>query len=316
MAVRLIEAGTICGVARRADGLSRMKTPELQFRRCLQVKTSWTASAGPNGQLCQRFFGFSSQMPPLLDGMQIRQKKSAFRRLSTDFRHFFAREITFLRRSMTDSDFASATKWNAGRFCAVAFDAVGTVMYPGSGVAAAYRAAIHRHCGVEISDAVVTAAVRDGLLQRSASDDLQTNEAAEHEFWAALIRQLCPNSSGFQACFDDLFAHFGDPANWNCFPDVADAISTIQAAGYTCAIASNFDRRLNSVCDGLPELSTVSNRIISSVVGWRKTCAAIFRRRRCSSADSTVGNFDGWRRPEQRRPWRGRGRNAGGADLS
>lgn len=162
------------------------------------------------------------------------------------------------------------------RIKAVAFDAVGTVMYPAPGVAEAYRRAIRRHCSVEVSEREVDSILKNELAGRSAGLDLQTSEDVEYAFWATVIHRLCPANSGFQDCFDDLFAHFGDPSHWKCFTDVGGAIQRIQNAGFACALASNFDRRLNSVCDGLPEISDVPHRIISSAVGWRKPALQFF----------------------------------------
>jgi putative hydrolase of the HAD superfamily len=160
---------------------------------------------------------------------------------------------------------------------AVVFDAVGTLMYPQPSVAEAYRCAILRHCGVSVDSDRVSAVIRESLTARSTGDDLSTSEEAEHEFWAQLIRDLCPNSDGFQACFDDLFAHFARPESWGCFSDVGELFGRLKSAGLKVAIASNFDLRLNSVCDGLPQLADVDCRIISSVVGWRKPAVQFFQ---------------------------------------
>ena len=160
---------------------------------------------------------------------------------------------------------------------AVVFDAVGTLMYPQPSVADAYRSAILHHCGVSVDPDRVSGVIRESLIARSAGDDLSTSEEAEHEFWAQLIRDLCPNSDGFQACFDDLFAHFARPESWGCFSDVAELFDKLKCAGLKVAIASNFDLRLNSVCDGLRELADVDCRLISSVVGWRKPAVEFFQ---------------------------------------
>lgn len=158
---------------------------------------------------------------------------------------------------------------------AVVFDAVGTVMYPNPSVAEAYCAAMTRFCHVDIPANTVSAAVRDALQGR-ASGDLATSEAAERDFWAGLIQDLAGESSGFQDCFDHLFAHFADAANWRCFPETEETIDGLHSAGLRTAIASNFDLRLNSVCDGLPGLKDVPHRVISSVVGWRKPDVRFF----------------------------------------
>ena len=158
---------------------------------------------------------------------------------------------------------------------AVVFDAVGTVMYPRPSVGDAYCDAMRRFCDVDIPASSVSAAVSDALRGRT-SEDLSTSEAAERDFWAGLIQDLAGDAPGFQDCFDHLFAHFADAANWRCFPETEETIHGLHSAGLRTAIASNFDLRLNSVCDGLPGLKDVSERIISSVVGWRKPDARFF----------------------------------------
>ncbi len=160
---------------------------------------------------------------------------------------------------------------------AVVFDAVGTLIYPAPSVAEAYRSAILRHCGVDLNPDRVSAVIRESLMARSTGEDLSTSEQAEHEFWAHLIRELCPCSEGFQACFDDLFAHFARPGSWKCFSDVGELVGDLQRAGLKVAIASNFDLRLHSVCDGLPQIADIDCRIISSVAGWRKPAAEFFQ---------------------------------------
>ena len=159
---------------------------------------------------------------------------------------------------------------------AVVFDAVGTLIYPQPGVAAAYQAAIEKHFGVQIDKEVVSAAVRSALTSRSAGDELTTSESQEREFWSDLVKQLCPAGKAFNACFEELFAHFGDAANWRVFDDTATTIRGLQQLGLPVAIASNFDDRLNAVCDGLPEVASIPHRIVSSLVGYRKPATPFF----------------------------------------
>lgn len=180
-----------------------------------------------------------------------------------------------MSRNRKTADIPASAKYFTG-VRAVAFDAVGTVMYPQPTVAEAYQQAIERHCGVTIAADEVRSAVRTALRARSDEGDLRTDETAEHEFWADLIQRLCPDSEGFQACFDDLFQHFAAPGSWRCYPEVAEVIRYLQSQNIRIVIASNFDRRLNPVCDGLPELSGVTERVISSVVGWRKPAPEFF----------------------------------------
>lgn len=165
---------------------------------------------------------------------------------------------------------------NSPRISAVVFDAVGTLIYPMPSVAQAYRESIRRHCDRSISGDIVDATIRNALKQRSNSASLQTSEAAEHEFWADLVHQLCPDSEGFEACFAELFEHFGRAENWRAFSDSAAAVAQLRASGIRMAVASNFDLRLHGVCDGLEAISDIEVRVISSVVGWRKPSKQFF----------------------------------------
>ena len=57
---------------------------------------------------------------------------------------------------------------------------------------------------------------------------------------------------------------------WRCFDDVAPVLAAVRDAKLTIAVASNFDARLHTVCDGLPELRQIDVRVISSEVGYCK----------------------------------------------
>lgn len=158
----------------------------------------------------------------------------------------------------------------------VVFDAVGTVMYPTPGVADTYQAAMVRHCGLELPADQIRDAVNSALRQRSEEDSLRTDEAAEYQFWHQLIDQLCAGHSGQQACFEDLYSRFQQPDSWKCFDDVAACLAELRAAELGIAIASNFDQRLHRVLDGLPPLSEIDHRFVSSEIGWRKPAEPFF----------------------------------------
>lgn len=149
-------------------------------------------------------------------------------------------------------------------------------MYPSPSVAKAYQTAIARHCGIDVESELVRSTIGAALRSRSNSSDLTTCEEAERSFWAGLIHSLCPSQDGFQSCFDELFEHFGSSDNWKCFPDVGGVVERLREHGVKVAIASNFDDRLNSVCDGLKDLQTVDCRIVSSLVGYRKPAPQFF----------------------------------------
>lgn len=165
----------------------------------------------------------------------------------------------------------------------VVFDAVGTLMYPEPSVASVYADVIQRRTKQPVDIAVVRQLLSAALSRRNTSGDLRTSEADEAQFWLQLIEQLCPVSAESQNCFEELFAYFARAESWRCFPDADGLIQNLQQRGIAVAIGSNFDSRLHSVCDGLPQLAGVEHRFISSEVGWRKPAPGFYE----SVADRT-----------------------------
>jgi len=162
----------------------------------------------------------------------------------------------------------------------VVFDAVGTLIFARPGVAVAYHEIGQRH-GSQLSQQEVSARFRSAF-RNSETRDLSgdgseiTSEAIEEERWRSIVSEVLPDVISPEACFEDLFRHFGEPSSWTCFDDVSPAITNLAARGLQLAMASNFDARLHSVCDGLPELASISHRVVSSEVGFRKPARSFY----------------------------------------
>ena len=162
------------------------------------------------------------------------------------------------------------------RFRSIAFDAVGTLIHAEPSVTAAY-AQIGQQFGSRLTADELRPRLGQ-LMQRPRPSDSPydgreegvTNECAEREFWQSVVRQALPDVSDSDRCFQELFEHFARPTSWRCFEDVAPTLMELRRRGYQILIASNFDARLHSVCDGLPELRDIPGRVISSLVGYRK----------------------------------------------
>ncbi len=159
----------------------------------------------------------------------------------------------------------------------VAFDAVGTLVYPEPPVAEVY-ARVGRKFGSELSEEEIRTRFRD-VFRLATTEEWSagtTDENNERRRWSFIVRSVFHDVENFEACFEELFAHFGKADSWRCFPDVAETLSELAARGYDTAIASNFDRRLHAVCDGHPELKNISTRVISSEVGSSKPSPAFY----------------------------------------
>lgn len=164
----------------------------------------------------------------------------------------------------------------ASRFRCIAFDAVGTLIFAEPSVAAAY-AAIGQRFDSRQTAAVIKPRFAEAMRRADEysvvrfGEPGRTNEEHEREFWQRVVLNVLGDVSDSQACFQELFEHFARPESWRCFEDVGPTLREIQRRGYRVVIASNFDARLNRVCDGLDELRDVKCRVISSLVGYRKT---------------------------------------------
>jgi putative hydrolase of the HAD superfamily len=168
----------------------------------------------------------------------------------------------------------------------IAFDAVGTLVEPAPPVAVAYRDVGLRYGSQLTLDevrgrfrAAFSATERSAPGSGSASpnrDPLATSEAIERERWRTIVASVLDDVSDPELCFQELWNHFARPAAWRCYPEVGETIDRLERAGVRLAIASNFDSRLHTVCDGLPPLDRVELRIVSSEAGWRKPSSRFF----------------------------------------
>ncbi|MEO2091165.1 MAG: HAD-IA family hydrolase [Gemmataceae bacterium] len=165
---------------------------------------------------------------------------------------------------------------NAG-IRAVYFDAVGTLIFPNPPASAVYAQVAGRH-GQTIDPAVISPLL---WQQFQFEDDLDrqfgwgTSEERERRRWRNIVSAALPGSS--DQLFDELFHHFAQPSAWIVPDDAARTLTELTAAGYRVGIASNYDRRLETVVGGSAALAPVRGRlVISSVVGVRKPGAGFF----------------------------------------
>lgn len=165
------------------------------------------------------------------------------------------------------------------RIRCVVFDAVGTLIEATPAVADAYQAIGSQYNSQlgrdEIKQRFSNAFQQVELAPTMIGDVHATNESAERERWREIVGRVLPDVTDPESCFNELWDHFGRPRSWRCFEDVP-IVRQLHEAGLQVTIASNFDSRLNSVCDGMPELAWVETRVISSEVGFQKPSHQFF----------------------------------------
>ncbi len=163
----------------------------------------------------------------------------------------------------------------------LAFDAVGTLIFAEPSVPSVY-ASVGQQFGSKVTPDEIGPRFREALSRADTEAERwfgelgRTNEEYEREFWRRMVREVLPDAGEPERCFEMLFEHFAQPTSWHCFEDVGETLTELQKRGYRVLIASNFDARLHSVCDGLSELRDVQTRVISSLVGYRKTHSGFY----------------------------------------
>lgn len=167
----------------------------------------------------------------------------------------------------------------------IVFDAVGTLIRPNPSVAVAYQMIGARHGSRVTADE--TGDRFRLAFEQSENDSFPggppkgapwlTGHDIEVARWRWIVRQVLFDVNDLVKCFDELWDHFSRPASWSCFDDVKASLESLSAAGYRLAIASNFDSRLHSVCDGRVELNRIERRFVSSEIGFRKPAAGFFQ---------------------------------------
>ncbi|MCY2966360.1 MAG: HAD family hydrolase [Planctomycetota bacterium] len=159
----------------------------------------------------------------------------------------------------------------------VALDAVGTVIYPDPPVRQVYFQSAKRH-GSQFTEAEIEQRFRTTYvrLEEESTNGYQTSENLEEERWRAVVREVLSDVPDPATCFRELFDWFASPNAWRVYADVAPALALLAQLGVSTAVASNFDRRLHPVLNGLPELASIPLRVVSSEVGYRKPASEFF----------------------------------------
>ena len=177
-------------------------------------------------------------------------------------------EVTSLFQTLLEQAIVSL-RW-------IVFDAVGTLIYPTPDVATAYHRVGSSHGSRlsrdEVRDRFRSAFRRTENSDRSGESGMKTCEADEVERWRQVVAEVFDDLPPPAAddCLRKLFGHFARPDAWACFDDVAPTLAALRERGFNIAVASNFDSRLHSVCDGLPPLDEIGVRVVSSEVGFNK----------------------------------------------
>jgi putative hydrolase of the HAD superfamily len=159
---------------------------------------------------------------------------------------------------------------------ALAFDAVGTLLFPDPPAAEIY-AAVGARCGSRLTPAEIAPRFRAAFARQEQLDvvtGLRTDEAREQRRWRDIVAEVLDDVDAPDACFQVLYAHFASPKAWRLNPEALPALAAARRRGQRLALASNYDARLHPVAAAL--LPMIGEVVISSEVGWRKPAPEFF----------------------------------------
>jgi putative hydrolase of the HAD superfamily len=173
---------------------------------------------------------------------------------------------------------------------AVVFDLVGTLVTPEPAVEAVYSA-VGKQFGSKLDATTIGVRFRKAFRETernglpnvdSAVDEGPapspwiTSEQAEYDRWKSIVTTSLPDVADLDACFSALWIHFGDYRHWRSYDDAVLTLDRLRQQGMAVALASNFDARAHRVCDGLDSIKLITQRFISSEVGFRKPARKFF----------------------------------------
>lgn len=158
----------------------------------------------------------------------------------------------------------------------VLFDAVGTLLHVQPSVAEIYLN-VGRRFGSKLTTEEIRQRFDDVFTK--LHDGGPTDEPRERERWRAIVAAVLHDiSQAGEAPFEELWALFGCRQQWALFDDVVETWSQLQSREFTLGIASNFDRRLLTLCRSFPPLDSAEHVFISSEIGFPKPHPDFYRR--------------------------------------
>lgn len=164
----------------------------------------------------------------------------------------------------------------------VMFDAVGTLIYASPPVAQVYYSE-----GLRQGSQLTASQVQD-RLQQFMSVRLDQDAAGQRSYetcqeewvrrWRQVVRDVFEDLADTSAIFEALWFHFARASSWALYPDVGPALQALRGNGIEVGVASNFDDRLDPICQELCLAGDSSRVFHSARLGVQKPGLAFFRR--------------------------------------
>jgi putative hydrolase of the HAD superfamily len=156
------------------------------------------------------------------------------------------------------------------------FDAVGTLIRPVEPVAASYQR-FGQQWGSGLDEDEIGRRFRIHMPRIfDARPEWHSSEAQERDRWRRLVETIFTDLPQSGILFERLWEYYGLPSSWELYDDVPVTIEWLMNRGCPFAIASNFDSRLISICQGIKLLADAGNVFCSSGIGFMKPAAEFY----------------------------------------
>jgi putative hydrolase of the HAD superfamily len=167
-------------------------------------------------------------------------------------------------------------------FRAIVFDVGGTLIYPAKPVGETYAKFARPH-GAKLDPEATMAAFRLALRTLSPrSKGTIPTDGNDRLWWKQVVRcsiadRAFSESAAFDTFFEEVYLHFAKPEAWELFPEVLEVLQALRDYPVDLVALSNWDARLHAVLDGIGIGEFLSQRFISTELGWEKPDPAIYR---------------------------------------
>ena len=168
------------------------------------------------------------------------------------------------------------------RIRAVVFDVGGTLIYPAVPVGETYAKFARKH-GVKLSAEATETAFREAFRSSSPrAKGTVPRDGNDRAWWKQVVAKSTidksfPDPAVFEQFFEDVYQFYAQADAWGIYPEVLEVLEDLRDREIDLAILSNWDARLHTVLDGSGLGEYLSNRFISSELGWEKPDPAIYR---------------------------------------
>lgn len=161
---------------------------------------------------------------------------------------------------------------------AVAFDAVGTLIYPTPTVTESYYLFGKKHGSSLTRNEVKRRFKKANVIQKKIDieNEFLTSEEREMERWREIVTYVFDDVGNFEKCFNELHNYFSLPKAWPMVAGAEKLLTYLNEKRCRMIVASNFDYRLENIVKETGIGKMCEKVLVSSKLKYRKPHSEFF----------------------------------------